>query len=191
MANNEITRLTPEELKERVEKKLLDAEENPEEYYTIWISPNLIGFGVLDFDFNPINDAIIVLKQGANVLSIKIENGKVAGSVPENICLAFKPGKSVNCRTCIDGCKQFFRIKQHDAYSIEDDATVHIVAKHDQSYLFELFFTPEEGELVYSNEKYSQYELDTLYKAHRKFFALPSNFRNAPKTQSAESEDEE
>ena len=132
-----------------------------------------------------------MLKQGANVLSLKIENGKVVGPVPENVCLAFKPGKSVHCRTCIDGCSQFFRIRQHDDYAVEDEDTIHIVIKHDQSYLFALFFTPEEGELMYFNDKWPQYELDTLYKAHRKFFALPSNFRNPPKTLTPESEDEE
>ena len=190
MANTELTRLTPEELKERVEEKLLDAEEAPKNYYTLWISPNLIGFSALNFDFNPVNEAIIVLKQGTNVLSIKIENGKVVGPVPENIYLAYKPHKSVNCRVCIDGQTQYYRIKQHDDFAVEDNATVYVILKHDQSYLFELYFTPEECEFVYRNDEYHQYELDTLYRSHRKFFALPTNFRNPPKNFRTESEEE-
>ena len=192
MANHEITRLTPEEIKNRVEKKLLDAEENPQHYHTIWLSNSLIGFSAFDFDFNQINDAIIVLKQGSNVLYIKIEDGKVVNEPKlENMYLAFKSDKSVNCRACIDGHTQYFHIKQHDDFAVEDKATIYIVLKHDKTHLFTLFFTPEEGELMYRNDMWPQYMLETLYKAHRKFFALPSNFRNAPKTPSEESEDEE
>lgn len=190
MKNSEIYRLTAEEIKDRVEDKLIDAEDHPGKYYTIWISPNLIGFSAFNFDFNPINDAIIVIKQSANVLYIKIEDGKVVNAPNlKNVYLAFKPNKSVHCRACIEeGHEQYFRIKQHDAFALEDDATIYIALKHDQQYLFTLFFTPEEGEMLYRNDSYKQYELDTLYKAHRKFFALPSNFRNAPKGTESEEE---
>lgn len=50
MKNYEISRFTPEEIKEHAVGKLVKAEDVPDKFFTIWISQNLIGFGARSLD---------------------------------------------------------------------------------------------------------------------------------------------
>ena len=148
--NNHISRnrLSHEELEEKVLDKLKDSEVHPEQYHAFWIGAQTIGYAPMVLAKQQVSNAIIVIKQGNNIVNLRIYDGKIVSpEPPEEFYMAYKSGKHLSAALNTKGKETFLRIKQNDRYSLEDDTTVYFMI-HSGCEVFTLYFTPEEGVFV-------------------------------------------
>lgn len=188
-SNYENRYLTPEEIEESVLSKFDDADENHERYHEFCVD-SCIGYSPVDKKkLIDVDNAIIVIKYGSDVIYIRVVDGKVVGERPHEFYMVYKPDKFLACAIRQGGKDTYIKIKNNNESSMEYDISVYVMVHYNEG-IFTLYFTPDEAKFTENLIIGNDIELATIAKSAKRFFHLPSNFRSFPKTND-ESEDDE
>lgn len=181
--------VSPEEIMEDVYEKFDDAEAHHERYHEFHIQ-SCVGYSAKgDTALNDVQNAIIVIKKGTDIINIRVVDGKVVVERPDEFYLLYKPEKYLVCALRQGDKDTFIKIKNGENFSVEDDITVYMMIHHEKG-LFTLFFTPEEAKFTEPFIFGNDVEFATIAKSMMRFSRIPSNFRSLPKDRE-ESEDDE
>ena len=183
--------ISPEEIQEYVLEKFKEAHNNHGHYHEFWIDQDGIGYSREgSSQLGRVENAIIVLKYGTDVVNVRMADGKVVGGDnPDDLYLVYRPRKFLVCAQYLKGNETFMKFKSDEAFAIDFDITVFILIQHETG-VFCLLYTPETARF---SEPYIVLENDetaAFMGSIRRFFHLPSNFRSLPKD-TEESEDDE
>lgn len=185
--------VSPEEIQELVYKKFEEAGEHHEKFHEFHIG-NMTGYSAKGNNrFSKIMNAIVVIKNAADIVSLRIADGKVIGDQPQEFYLVYKPEKYLVCALSLDDKDTFIKINEKDDLAQDNDITVYMMIHHTQG-IFTLYYTPDEAHFTENPITCSalcpEENLNVIAKATKRFFHLPSNFRSLPK-ENEESENEE
>jgi len=181
--------VSPEEIQELVYDKFDDAGKHHEKFHEFYIG-DFVGYSPTDSNrFSKVMNAIVVIKNSTDIVSLRIADGKIIGDQPKEFYLVYKPEKYLVCALSLEGKETFIKIDEKDDLAQDNDITVYVMI-HSSKGIFTLYFSPDEGHFTEPMIAGTEEELTTIAKSTKRFFHLPANFRSLPK-ENEESEDEE
>ena len=127
-----------------------------------------------------IRNAIIAVKYNTDIIYIRIADGKIQGTRPDEFYMIYRPGKVLAIGLRQDGKSTFIKIKEGEEHSLDLDITAFIIVQHEEG-IFTLFYAPDDAMFTEPLIAGNDGELSILMKFIKRFFRLPSNFRSLPK----------
>lgn len=182
--------VSPEEIQEYVLTKFEDSMEHHERYHEFFID-SCIGYSPEKSSATTnVSNAIIAVKYNTEVIYIRIVDGKILGTHPDEFYLVYRTGKHLACGLRQAGNETFIRIKENDDCSADFDMTVFIMIQHEGG-IFTLFYTPDKAMFTEPFITGNEEKITTLMKSVKRFFCLPSNFRSVSKNAEDSEDDDE